>query len=84
MVLYGVTCHYSRLFLKTSKESEQTHQLRGRHTDSSAQNTFLPGSKSRQSALFWFMRAGLVLRKHKALRGGGGWVAFREGTRDAR
>lgn len=37
MVLYGVTCHYSRLFLKTSKESEQTHQLRGRHTDSSAQ-----------------------------------------------
>lgn len=64
--------HYSRLLLKMDKDSEtqqlKTHKVR--HPDS--QNTFLPGSKSRHSELFQFMRVGSVLQQHKAQREGGG------------
>lgn len=74
--------HYIRLLLKMDKDSEteqlKTHKLQ--HPDS--QNAFLPGSKSRQSELFQFMRVGTVLRQHKAQREGGAWGSNGNQRRD--
>lgn len=46
-----MTSCYSPLLGKTGKANKQRHQPRTRHINNSTQNTFHPGSKSRQSAM---------------------------------
>lgn len=66
----GLTSHYSTLLGQTSKDNKQKHQLRTRHINNSAQNTFLPGSKSRRSSMQVYVRvvkrAGLAFWQHRA------------------
>lgn len=47
----GMTSRYTTLLGQTSKDNKQRHQLRTRHINNGTQNTFHPGSKSRQSAV---------------------------------